>query len=42
MAYVEPGHSAVGTALGVEVRGKTEPAIVVPLPFYRRTETRAQ
>jgi aminomethyltransferase len=36
MAYVEPGLAAVGTTLGVDVRGKVEAARVVPLPFYRR------
>ena len=36
MAYVEPGCAAPGTALEVDVRGKAEPARVVPLPFYRR------
>jgi aminomethyltransferase len=37
MALVEPGASAVGTALNVDIRGQVEPASVVPLPFYRRT-----
>jgi aminomethyltransferase len=36
MAYVEPGCSATGTELLADVRGKHEPAKVVPLPFYRR------
>ncbi len=36
MAYVAPTCAAVGTALAVDVRGKPEPAQVVPLPFYRR------
>jgi aminomethyltransferase len=36
MAYVDPAVSAVGSALGVDVRGKSEAARVVPLPFYRR------
>jgi aminomethyltransferase len=38
MAYVEPAHSAVGTALSVDVRGKIEAARVVALPFYRRPQ----
>ena len=38
MAYVEPAHAAVGTALEVDVRGKAEPARVVALPFYRRAK----
>ena len=36
MAYVEPDCTAVGTEGRVDVRGKAEPARVVPLPFYRR------
>jgi aminomethyltransferase len=36
MGYVRPESSAVGTALGVDVRGSTLPATVVPLPFYKR------
>jgi aminomethyltransferase len=36
MAYVEPGFVAPGTLCTVDVRGKTEEARVVPLPFYRR------
>ncbi len=36
MAYVAPTLSASGTPLEVDVRGKTETAKVVPLPFYKR------
>jgi aminomethyltransferase len=36
MAYVDPACTAAGTECAVDVRGKTEPARVVPLPFYRR------
>jgi aminomethyltransferase len=36
MAYVDPDCTATGTVLAVDVRGKPEPARVVPLPFYRR------
>jgi aminomethyltransferase len=36
MAYVEPAYGAPGTTLTVDIRGKHEPARVVPLPFYRR------
>jgi len=39
MAYVELGCTAVGTELEVDVRGKAEPARVVPLPFYKRAKT---
>ena len=38
MAYVDPDCTPVGTACSVDVRGKPEPARVVPLPFYRRPQ----
>lgn len=37
MAYVTPEVSAEGTELAVDVRGRAEPFVVVPLPFYRRS-----
>jgi aminomethyltransferase len=36
MAYVAPNCSAEGTELAIDIRGRHEPATVVPLPFYRR------
>jgi aminomethyltransferase len=36
MAYIDPGWSKPGTELTVDVRGKSEPATVVHLPFYKR------
>ncbi|WP_442918834.1 glycine cleavage system aminomethyltransferase GcvT [Leucobacter sp. USHLN153] len=36
LAYVQPQHAAVGTAVEVDLRGKAEPFTVVELPFYRR------
>ncbi|QEH32658.1 Glycine cleavage system T protein [Aquisphaera giovannonii] len=36
MALVETAAAEAGTALEVDVRGHSEPAKVVPLPFYRR------
>lgn len=36
MAYVDPAFTKTGTVCTVDVRGKTEEARVVPLPFYRR------
>ncbi|HEX6986811.1 MAG TPA: glycine cleavage T C-terminal barrel domain-containing protein, partial [Planctomycetaceae bacterium] len=36
MGYVAARYSEPGTALEVDLRGKREPATVVPLPFYRR------
>jgi aminomethyltransferase len=37
MAYVPPQHSAPGTELNIDIRGKFEPAVVVELPFYKRS-----
>lgn len=39
MAYVSTNHSAPGTALTVEIRGQREPATVVKLPFYKRSQS---
>jgi aminomethyltransferase len=36
MAYVDVEHSDLGTALDIDLRGKTEPFEVVALPFYKR------
>jgi aminomethyltransferase len=36
MAYLDPASAVPGTAVTVEVRGREEPAKMVPLPFYRR------
>ncbi|MGD9855468.1 MAG: glycine cleavage system aminomethyltransferase GcvT [Planctomycetaceae bacterium] len=36
MGYVPADQAAVGTALQIDLRGKREPAVVVPLPFYKR------
>lgn len=38
MAAVPPDRAAVGTRLGVDVRGTVAPAEVVPLPFYKRPQ----
>lgn len=37
MAFVDPRHAAVGTALEVAIRDRPERARVVKLPFYRRS-----
>ena len=37
MAYVDADSSAVGTELSVDLKGTTNPAKVVPLPFYKRS-----
>ncbi|MFO0957915.1 MAG: glycine cleavage system aminomethyltransferase GcvT [Isosphaeraceae bacterium] len=37
MALVKPVASATGTGVVLDVRGKAEPARVVPLPFYKRS-----
>lgn len=36
LALVDARHTAVGTELEVDVRGRLQPMIVTPLPFYRR------
>ena len=36
MALVDPLSAAPGTRLNVDIRGRSEIATVVPLPFYRR------
>ncbi|MBY0527558.1 MAG: glycine cleavage system aminomethyltransferase GcvT [Gemmataceae bacterium] len=36
MAYLEQGQTKPGTTVAVDVRGKSESARVVPLPFYQR------
>jgi aminomethyltransferase len=36
MAYVRPEFAAVGTRVGVDIRGTLESAVVVKLPFYSR------
>ena len=38
MAYVDQVCTAPGTALDVDIRGKSESARVVPLPFYKRAK----
>jgi glycine cleavage system aminomethyltransferase T len=34
MAYVASAHAALGTQLGVEIRGQARPARVVKTPFH--------
>ena len=36
MAYVDVAHTEPGTALDIDLRGKSEPFEVVALPFYKR------
>jgi aminomethyltransferase len=36
MGYVAPDAAEVGTPLSIEIRGRSEAAQVVDLPFYRR------
>jgi aminomethyltransferase len=40
MGFVPASHSAVGTELAVEIRGRAHAAVVVPLPFYKRPVVR--
>ncbi len=37
MGYVLPQYAAIGQLLTVDIRGKTQPAKVVKLPFYERS-----
>ncbi len=39
LAYVPAEYAAVGTEVGVEVRGAPVRAVVVPTPFYKRART---
>jgi aminomethyltransferase len=36
LGYLPPQFSAPNTAIGIEIRGKQAPALVVPRPFYRK------
>jgi aminomethyltransferase len=36
MAYVQPSAQTIGMRLSVDIRGTQHPAVVVPLPFYKR------
>ncbi|MDB5297375.1 MAG: glycine cleavage system protein, partial [Phycisphaerales bacterium] len=36
MAYVDASQLTVGTRLAVDLKGTSNPATVVPLPFYKR------
>ena len=38
MGYVKPGQGKPGAELEIDVRGKREKAVVVPLPFYKRAK----
>ncbi len=41
MALIDPEAAAEGTSVVIDVRGKEEPATVVPLPFYKRPKADA-
>jgi aminomethyltransferase len=38
MGYVPPECAKANTPLGIEIRGKRAPAVVVPKPFYRKAD----
>jgi aminomethyltransferase len=40
LAFLPPALTALGTELGLEIRGRTVPARVVPLPFYPASPAR--
>ncbi len=37
MGLLDAAHTAPGTALQVDIRGAQAPAVIAPLPFYKRT-----
>lgn len=39
MAYVDSAYKTPGTQVSVDIRGKEEPAKVVPMPFYKRMKS---
>lgn len=39
LAYLPTAHASVGTAIGILVRGRVVPAVVVKTPFYKRTRS---
>ncbi len=36
MGYMRAGDMAAGSVIAIEIRGKQVPAVIVPLPFYKR------
>jgi aminomethyltransferase len=38
MAYVPVSMAAIGTSVGLDIRGKVVPAVIVDLPFYKRVK----
>jgi aminomethyltransferase len=36
MGFVDQAYQKIGTQLAVDIRGNDEPAVVAPLPFYKR------
>jgi aminomethyltransferase len=38
MAYVPPAAAAIGTEIGISIRGQSAPARIIALPFYKRPQ----
>lgn len=38
LGYVPPADAAPGTEVTIDIRGKAVPAVIVPLPFYKRAK----
>ena len=38
MAYVPPAAAAIGTEIGIGIRGQSAPARIIALPFYKRPQ----
>jgi glycine cleavage system aminomethyltransferase T len=36
MGYISGGETAPGSSVAIEIRGKPIPAVITPLPFYKR------
>lgn len=41
LGYVPSSHSAPGTSLAIDIRGKTVPAVVVKPPFYKKPKAKS-
>lgn len=38
LGYVPPADATPGTEIAIDIRGKAVPAVIVPLPFYKRAK----
>jgi len=40
LGYVQPTYAAIGSAIAIDIRGRSVPAVVVKPPFYKRGDRR--